>query len=352
MLALSQEVPVATCGLEGTVVIPVRNAERTLRQCLEAIFASEDIGKFEVIVVDDGSTDSSVTIASHFPCKVIQCEQSRGPAAARNRGGQEGRTALLFFVDADVFVRPDTLTLLLSALDTSAAAFASYDPTPFNQNFATLLYHTLACRSQDATADTTPVFYSYCAAIRRDLFAELGGFDTSFTRATFEDMELGCRLAEQGLLSRHLHNAKVVHAVQYDLTGLARAYFRKSQDLTKLLLSRRSITFDDQGWTRRNNWVTLAAAWGTVGLAVPAIWIHPLWAIPWTLAVSGFFIASARLCRAMARRQWMYGPLSILAYLGIHYIATVAMFTAALSSFRDFLRWHMTSGGEFGQTSS
>jgi glycosyltransferase involved in cell wall biosynthesis len=155
----SQGLPLGSSGLEATVIIPVRNAERTLWRCLEAIFASEAIGKFEVIVVDDGSTDSSVTIASHFPCELILCEQSRGPAAARNRGAKEARTALLFFVDADVFVKPDTLTLLLTALDTSVAAFASYDPNPFNQNFATVLYHTLACSSQDDTAETTPVFY-------------------------------------------------------------------------------------------------------------------------------------------------------------------------------------------------
>ena len=352
MSATSQELLPLSSRPEASVVIPVRNGERTLRHCLEAIFASEGIGRLEVIVVDDGSTDSSIPIASGFCCKLIPCEQSRGPAAARNRGAKEARAAVLFFVDADVFVRPDTLKLLVTALDSSAAAFASYDPEPLNQNFATVLYHTLACRSQDDTAETTPVFYSYCAAIRKDLFLELGGFDTNFTRATFEDMELGCRLAGQGQLSRHLHNAKVVHAVQYDLAGLARAYFRKSQDLAWLLLSHRSITFGDQGWTRRKNWIVLVCAWGTLGLAALAIWAHPLWAMPWILAVSGFLVASAHLYRSMARRRWIYGPLSVLAYLGIHYIATAAMFTVALNSFRNCLRWRLASWRQLGRTNS
>jgi len=52
---------------EASVIIPVHNGEQTLHHCLTAISASEGIGAFEVIVVDDGSTDSSAMIASNFP---------------------------------------------------------------------------------------------------------------------------------------------------------------------------------------------------------------------------------------------------------------------------------------------
>jgi GT2 family glycosyltransferase len=343
MLALSQEVPVPASGLEATVVIPVRNAERTLRQCLEAVFSSRDIGKFEVIVVDDGSSDSSVTIATRFPCKVIHGEQSRGPAAARNTGAGSAHAPRLLFVDADVFVRPDTFQRLLNALDSSPAAFATYDPEPVNRNFATLLYHALSCLSLQDTSEKTPVFYSYCAAIGKEPFLKLGGFDTNFTSATFEDMELGWRLAGEGLLSHHLKSARVDHAVHYTLSRLGRAYFRKSQDLALLLLSRRKVTFDDQGWTRRRHWVTLVCAWATLGLAPLAIWVHPLWALPWLLAVGGIVVASARLYRVMARRRWIYGPLSILAYVGILVIVTVAMLSAGLRFLRSLCHWRPSS---------
>ncbi len=323
--------PAPGSGLEASVVVPVRNGEGTLRRCLEAIFASEGIGQFEVIVVDDGSTDASAETAEAFPCKVIRFEQRRGAAAARNRGAQEARAPRLVFVDADVFVRPDTVALLLRALDSSPAAFGSYDPEPVTQNFATLLYHALSCRSIRDTTERTPVFYSYCAAIWRDLFLELRGFDTSFTSATFEDMELGCRLAARSLLSRHLSDAQVVHAVGYDLLGLARAYWRKSLDLARLLLSRCSVSFSDQGWTHRKHWALLASAWAILGLAPLAAWVHPFWALPWALAAFAFLVGSVDLYRFMARRRWIYGPLGVLAYLGIHCIATSAMFAAALT---------------------
>lgn len=326
-------------GPEASVIVPVRNGERTLRRSLEAIFATRGVGEFEVIVVDDGSIDSTVAIASSFPCKVIRCGQGLGPAAARNKGTQAARAARLIFVDADVFVRPDTLSLLLNALDSSPAVFATYDPEPVNHNFATLLYHTLSCLSLQDTSEKTPVFYSYCAAIGKDLFLKMGGFDTSFTSATFEDMELGWRLAVHGLLSHHLKNARVDHAVQYTVSRLGCAYFRKSRDLALLLLSRRTVTLDDQGWTSRRHWVILACAWGTLGLGPLAVWLHPLWAVPWVLAVGGFAVASAPLYGAMAHRRWVYGPLSMLAYLGIHLIVTAAMLSAGLRFLRNLCCW-------------
>jgi glycosyltransferase involved in cell wall biosynthesis len=314
----------------ASVIVPVRNGGRTLRPSLEAIFRSQDAGEFEVIVVDDGSTDSTPAIASDFPCRLITSAVSRGPAAARNQGAAEARSRRLVFVDADVFVKPDTLSLLLSALENSAAAFATYETEPVNRNFATLFYHALSCQSLKDTSAKTPVFYSYCAAIGKDLFDRMGGFDTRFRRATFEDMELGWRLRDQGLLSEHLKNARVDHAVEYNLPRLTRAYFRKSEDLTLLLLSRRNVTFADQGWTHRKNWAALACAWATLGLGPLAVCANPLWAVPWLVAALGFLALSAPVYRAMAERRWFYGPLGVVSYFAVHLIATAAIVSAGV----------------------
>lgn len=321
----------------ASIIIPVHNGERTVQRCLAAIFASQGISEFEVIVVDDGSTDSSAAIASSFPCKLIRFETSHGPSIARNRGVQEAKAARVVFVDSDVLVRSDSLVRLLAALDSTPAAFATYDPEPLNTNFATLLYHTLSCQSLQDTSETTSVFYSYCAAIRRDLFLELGGFDTSFKRATFEDMELGRRLASRGLRSKHLTTVRVFHGARYDLSKLARTYFRKSYDLGQLLLSHRSITFDDQGWTSRKNWAVLASAWGILIFGPLAWWSNPLWAVAWMLAMCSFLAASSQLYRSMARWRRIYGPLSVVGYLGIHCIATSAMIAVAVRHVGSYL---------------
>src|SRR5205085_3206085 len=113
-----------------SVVVPVRNGEETLRACLEAIRRST-FRDFELIVVDDGSVDSSRSIAHEFGANVVDCPSLRS-AAARNSGAREARGEVLVFVDADCEIHDDALTLLAARFktDSIAAAFGSYDDAP------------------------------------------------------------------------------------------------------------------------------------------------------------------------------------------------------------------------------
>src|SRR4030095_12829041 len=97
-----------------SVIIPVYNGAAFLRSCLEAVVAT-DYASYECIVVDDGSTDGSRTIAAEFPMPVRVVDISdgpRGPAHARNRGAQLARGDILFFVDADVVLAGGALRRL------------------------------------------------------------------------------------------------------------------------------------------------------------------------------------------------------------------------------------------------
>ena len=312
----------------ASIVIPVRNCERTLARCLEAVTASEGFADFEVIVVDDGSTDTSAEIAVTFPVRLIECRKGSGPAAARNLGAEAATTPRLVFVDADVFVKPDTIKRLLASLDEAPACFGSYDPEPFNTNFATVFYHVLSCRSIANTSTRTSVFYSYAAAIWRRIFLDLGGFDALFTQATFEDVDLGCKLAECGLHVVHLNDALVIHAVQYDVPRLVRAYYRKSRDLAALLLARRAMSVSDQGWTHRKNWVALLTAWATLGLAPPAIWAGSPWRFAWAVSALAFLALSLGIVRSIGRRDPGFAVLAVPFYLVVNVVATAGMVAA------------------------
>ena len=312
----------------ASIIIPVRNGSRTLARCLEAIMSSEGFDSLEVIVVDDGSTDSTAEIAATFPVRLIQRPTGSGPAAARNLGAEEARAPRLVFVDADVFVNPETINRLLAELDHVPACFGSYHPEPFYKNFATVFYHTLSCRSCADTSARTAVFYTYCAAIWRHHFLDLGGFDTRFTKATWEDVEFGCRIADRGLHCTHLKDVLVTHAVYYRLPKLARAYFHKSRDLAGLLLSRRALTISDQGWTHRKNWVVLFSALGSLGLAPLAIWSGPFWAFAWAITAMAFLVLSLPIARSIGRRSWAYGLSAVGFYLAVNVIATAGMFAA------------------------
>ena len=98
-----------------SVVIPTYNAERTLGETLTSVFAS-DYPEYEVIVVDDGSRDTSRAIARRFPCRVVALEKNAGASRAKNAGAEHATGDIVFFTDSDCVVRPDALRLIAENL--------------------------------------------------------------------------------------------------------------------------------------------------------------------------------------------------------------------------------------------
>ncbi len=118
-----------------SVIVPVFDSERTLGSCLSSVFEAEYCD-FEVIVVDDHSNDNSRAIARTMPCKLIELPINGGPAAARNCGAAAASGSLLFFLDADILIRPDSLGRvagMFARRPDIAALFGSYQadtPSP------------------------------------------------------------------------------------------------------------------------------------------------------------------------------------------------------------------------------
>lgn len=93
-----------------SVIVPVYNTENYLKQCLESL-KNQTLGRIEIIIVDDGSTDDSANIcdifASHHENVLVVHKQNEGLAAARNVGLDMARAKYVMFVDSDDWVEPD-----------------------------------------------------------------------------------------------------------------------------------------------------------------------------------------------------------------------------------------------------
>lgn len=183
-----------------SVIIPVYNAEDYLRECLTALARSSEPA-FEIIVVDDGSTDGSVTVAREFGAKVLSTEGRTGPAFARNIGSKSAKGGILFFVDSDVCVQEDTLAKIDGEFARNPdvdAVMGSYDDWPSARNFMSqyrnLMHHYVHQKSRREAV----TFWAGCGAIRRTIFLEFGGFDEAYRSPAIEDIELGYRLSGAG----------------------------------------------------------------------------------------------------------------------------------------------------------
>jgi len=120
-----------------SVIIPVFNGGENLRRCLVSLERSLSAPD-EIIVVADGEGDGSCRIAEELKVHLLRIEGPRGPARARNRGAEIAHGDILFFVDADVSVYPDTtgkIKLTFLEHPDLAAVFGSYDVDPSETNF-------------------------------------------------------------------------------------------------------------------------------------------------------------------------------------------------------------------------
>jgi glycosyltransferase involved in cell wall biosynthesis len=177
------------------VIIPAYNAASYLRSSLARL--AESTAPHECIVVDDGSKDDTVAIAREFGAKVLATGKRGGPARARNLGARAAQGELLFFIDADVCVYPDTLQRILAAFAEDAeldALIGSYDDSPHCTDFLSQYRNLMHCYVHQTAKKQACTFWSGCGAIRKSVFLEHSGFDESYDRPAIEDIELGYRL--------------------------------------------------------------------------------------------------------------------------------------------------------------
>jgi len=232
-------------GLEISVVIPVYNGGGTLRACLDSVYSS-DYRSFEVIVVDDRSTDDTVAVARSFPCTVIELPENAAPAAARNCGAENSTGRILFFLDADILVSPGTLGLIshaLSAQPDVAALFGSYSKHTLASNFFSRYKNLLHHYTHQNSSRNSVNFCGGFGAIRREVFFHLGGFDPRWR--FLEDMELGHRLYLGGHQTVLYKELQFTHSKRYSLGSLIRSdLFHRAVPWTRLMMKTRVVRND------------------------------------------------------------------------------------------------------------
>lgn len=233
----------------ASLIVPVFNGGEAFRTVLSAISRSS-FRDYELIVVDDGSTDGSSDLARQAGGTVVRTSRPQsGPAAARNLGVSVARGEYVFFVDADCEVHPDAIGLMVDALNRIPeidAIFGSYDDTPAARNFVAQyknLFHHFIHQTSDPEATT---FWGGCGGIRRSVFLAVGGFDAeAFPRPSIEDIELGSRLRRAGKRIRLDRDVWVKHHKAWNLAGLIRTDVRdRGIPWTRLMLSHRDMEPD------------------------------------------------------------------------------------------------------------
>jgi GT2 family glycosyltransferase len=231
-----------------SVVIPVFNGGGDFIKCLAAVRRST-FTDYELIVVDDGSTDDSRQVAVQYGARVLPLQGSKhGPGYTRNRGVEIAVARLILFLDADVCVHADTLEKAVQYFDAHPsvdAVIGSYDDKPAEEGFLSQyknLFHHYIHQNAKRQAST---FWGGCGAIKRAVFIEHGGFDESYGRPSIEDIELGFRLRSGGRIIHLVKEIQVTHLKRWTFRGLLRTDFLdRAIPWTLLMLRDRTLPAD------------------------------------------------------------------------------------------------------------
>ena len=215
--------------MKASVIVPVRNGAGIIGRCVEALLGQDwPPEDYEIIVVDDGSTDATAEVVARFPQVTLLRQPPGGPAVARNRGIAAARGEFVLFTDADCAPRRDWLRRMVTAVEQRGAAggkgIYATGQRSLVARFVQLEYETkyrrMAREPQIDFVDT------YAAIYRREVLLEVGGFDERFPTASVEDQELSFRIAERGYKLILVPDAVVEHFHAATVRAYARKKFR------------------------------------------------------------------------------------------------------------------------------
>lgn len=328
-----------------SVIIPVHNAAFCLQRCLEAV-ASSTFSDFEVIVADDGSTDSTRSIAERFDVVYLCTSGPAGPAAARNLGAKQAKGEILLFVDADVVLRNSALEMVAQAFREDSqltAVFGSYDDKPAWNNWISQYKNLLHHYVHQISSSEGSTFWTGIGAIRKSAFEEAGGFNEKrYRRPAIEDIELGYRLRqankkivlEKRLQGKHLKKWTLWSLLDSDI--LCRAI-----PWSRLILETRTLPRDLN--LQLSDRVS-ALFVGLLALMTPVLLLqyrsllsHPAWFLfflAWLVLLSATLFLNRHLYRFFARRKGWGFTLRAIALHLFYYFYSGVIFVGCWILFR------------------
>ena len=228
-----------------SIVVPAFNEERSIGKCVASLQKQDFTKPYEIIIVDNNSTDKTAALAKEHGARVIS-EGKKGRGAARQAGFATARGIYILSTDADSVVPTDWVRQLYEVLERGKSVAVTgpmkiTELSPFTQWFVNTM--------QPLSMKVTKLFFGYMIlagfnfGIRKDIFEKSGGFDTSLN--AMEDVELAKSVEKLGAIA---FLEKVV--VQVSARRWERGIIRASLDyimpfLTYEFLHRRTINLDD-----------------------------------------------------------------------------------------------------------
>ena len=214
--------------LSVSIIVPVYNGARTIASCLDSLLAQDYPREFyEIIVVENGSTDETTNIVEKFPVRLLHCER-KGPAFARNFGVQYTQADIVAFTDSDCVADSKWLKNLITAYEDDLVAGAGGRIEPLRESeYSHIQYYSEInnplVNFLSGEGEFLPHLYTANASYRREMFLKVSGFNEKLLTAEDVDLSWRLQLAQGGKLV-YVEDALIFHHHRVNKAALARQY--------------------------------------------------------------------------------------------------------------------------------
>ncbi len=249
-----------------SVVIPSRDPGKSLKTCLDALYKSS-YQNFECIVVIDSPDNSNKHIKNYYPIQLIQLDNNYGPSYARNKGVKQANSNLIFFIDDDVEVYPDTIDRIIKVFQNNPqldAIFGSYDDQPKETNFISQYKNLFHHFIHQTSSENINTFWTGCGAIKKCVFEKVNGFNENYNYV--EGIELGFRLYRNNYHIRLIKDLQVKHLKKWTFGHMIYSdIFHRGVPWTLIMLRFKNITNSlNLNWSSRFSamciWIIIISA--------------------------------------------------------------------------------------------
>ncbi len=223
--------------IEISVIIPTYNRKDVLIKCLKALFCQSYSKKYEILIIDDGSSDNTEKVVEELqknaPIELRYFKQeNKGPAAARNIGIKNANGDIILFIGDDIIASSELLEQhMLFHRKYSESVFAILGYTTWHPEIkiTPFMYWLEHGGPQFGYykfkhEEEVNAFWTCNISLKRDYMLKNGIFDEDFPYAAHEDTELGYRLQKKGLRTIFNKNAVTYH---YHPTDIKKYCYRQ-----------------------------------------------------------------------------------------------------------------------------